>query len=93
MGQGIEFSEESWRFALRLYEAPGVSEACLRLQAEAEVDVMFMLVTLFAASHKGVVLTSSDIGILDENCRTWRDEVIKPLRRVRTVMKRMVLGA
>ena len=42
---------ESWAFALKIYAQPGIAEACLRLQAEAGVDVMMLLTAAFAAAR------------------------------------------
>lgn len=75
-----------WDFALRLYGAQGVSEACLVLQEESGVDVP---VLLFAAwlSEKGKALTEGDLGRVDGRIREWRSEVVQPLRAVRRRLK------
>src|SRR4051812_45109115 len=86
-GQETTFAEQSWAFALKLYGRPGVSEACLRLQSVAATDVMFLLVVLFAATQKNIDLRSDDISGLDDACRPWREQVIKPLRGVRSALK------
>jgi uncharacterized protein (TIGR02444 family) len=44
-----ELEAESWAFALAIYARPGVAEACLNLQHEADVDVMLLLMAAFAA--------------------------------------------
>jgi uncharacterized protein (TIGR02444 family) len=86
-GQETTFAEQSWAFALKLYGRPGVSEACLCLQSVAATDVMFLLVVLFAATQKNIDLRSDDISGLDDACRPWREQVIKPLRGVRSALK------
>ncbi|ATU95659.1 TIGR02444 family protein [Phyllobacterium zundukense] len=75
-----------WDFALRLYKAPGVTDARLGLQERNSVDVP---VLLFAAWLKqgSIALspakTEQIIGLVSE----WRDEVIAPLRTVRQRLK------
>jgi uncharacterized protein (TIGR02444 family) len=84
---GPPTASESWAFALKLYAEPGVSEACLTLQAEAGVDVMLLLVATFAAAQRGILLTPSDIEDMDGACRPWREQVVRPLRAIRTTLK------
>ncbi|MEY9535812.1 TIGR02444 family protein [Sinorhizobium fredii] len=75
-----------WDFALRLYGAPGVGEACLVLQDESGVDVP---VLLFAAwlSKYSVALTEAELVRIDQIVADWRNEVVKPLRAVRRRLK------
>jgi uncharacterized protein (TIGR02444 family) len=84
-GQAID--SESWDFALKLYAEPGIADACLRLQAECSVDVMMLLMATFAAVRRGVVLTPSEIADMDAACRPWREQVVLPLRALRTRLK------
>lgn len=86
-GDHRDIASDSWAFALRLYAAPGVSDACLTLQAEAGVDVMLLLVASFAASQRRIHLTPSDIRDMDTACGAWRTQVIHPLRQLRTILK------
>lgn len=78
---------ESWVFALQVYAEPGVAEACLRLQAEAGVDVMMLLTAAFAAVRRGIVLQASDIQDMDDACRPWREQIVQPLRALRVALK------
>ena len=52
---GRELAAESWAFALKLYAEPGVSDACLKLQADTGVDVMMLLVVTFAAAQRRIL--------------------------------------
>ena len=81
------FSDESWSFALRLYAEPDVAGACLRLQSVAGVDVMMLLAALFAASQKKIPLSFDDVKMLDASVRPWREQVVHPLRVLRTALK------
>jgi len=79
-------NEGLWAFALRLYGAPGVSDACLVLQDESSVDVPVLLFAAWLASSS-VALTQSELARIDGLVKAWRDEVIKPLRAVRRRLK------
>jgi len=79
-------NEGLWAFALRLYGAPGVSDACLVLQDESGVDVPVLLFSAWLASSS-VALTPSELARIDGLVKAWRDEVIKPLRAVRRRLK------
>lgn len=78
---------ESWSFALRIHAEPGVADACLRLQNEAGVDVMILLTTAFAAVRLRVVLQADDLREIDQACRAWREQIVRPLRVLRTTLK------
>jgi uncharacterized protein (TIGR02444 family) len=82
-----ELEAESWAFALDIYARPGVADACLKLQNEAGVDVMMFLVIAFAAVRHRTLLTPSEIRQLDEDCRPWREQIVRPLRAIRSGLK------
>jgi uncharacterized protein (TIGR02444 family) len=83
-----DLEAESWAFALDVYARPGVADACLKLQGEAGVDVMMLLVIAFAAVHLRILLTPAEIGELDEACRPWREQIVWPLRTIRSGLKK-----
>jgi len=78
---------ESWAFALQIYAKPAVAEACLRLQAEAGIDVVMFLMATFAAARRGILLAPSDIQDMDEACRPWRELIVQPLRALCVALK------
>ena len=82
-----DLEADGWAFALQFYARPGVADACLRLQNEAGVDVMMLLMIVFAAVRHRVLLTPSEIRELDEVCRPWREQIVQPLRALRTRLK------
>jgi uncharacterized protein (TIGR02444 family) len=86
MSDPDSFDAPSWAFALRIYAEPGVAAACLRLQDEAGVDVMLLLAVAFAG-RRGIALSSADIAAMDAACRPWREQVVRPLRALRTALK------
>jgi uncharacterized protein (TIGR02444 family) len=57
------------------------------LQNEAGVDVMMFLVIAFAAVRHRILLTPSEIRQLDEACRPWREQIVRPLRAIRSGLK------
>jgi uncharacterized protein (TIGR02444 family) len=82
-----ELEAECWAFALAIYAKPGVAEACLTLQNEARVDVMLLLTVIFAAVNRRILLTPGEINTLDEACRPWREQIVQPLRTIRSELK------
>jgi uncharacterized protein (TIGR02444 family) len=82
-----DIEADGWAFALHIYAQPGVADACLRLQDEAGVDVMMFLMIGFAAVRHRVLLTPAEIKELDEVCRPWREQIVQPLRALRTRLK------
>jgi uncharacterized protein (TIGR02444 family) len=87
MGACTQLETESWAFALALYARPGVADACLALQNEADVDVMLLLMATFAAVKHRTYLAPDEIGALDEICRPWREQIVRRLRTIRTELK------
>lgn len=75
-----------WSFAVSLYGKAGVSDACLFLQDESDVDVP---VLLFAAwlGHHSVPLSADDLERIVGEVEAWHEEVVLPLRRLRKRLK------
>jgi uncharacterized protein (TIGR02444 family) len=82
-----ELEAECWAFALAIYAKPGVAEACLTLQNQAGVDVMLLLMVTFAAVERRILLTPGEINALDEACGPWREQIVRPLRAIRSGLK------
>jgi uncharacterized protein (TIGR02444 family) len=82
-----DLEADSWAFALRIYARPGVAEACLKLQNDAGVDVMMFLMVAYVAVRHRILLSPSDIRELDEACRPWREQIVRPLRAIRSGLK------
>jgi len=85
-GRSDDFADQSWTFLLRIYEQPGVAEACLRLQEEAGADIVLLLASVFAA-RRGITLSPSDHQAMAAQCRPWREQVVQPLRALRISLK------
>jgi uncharacterized protein (TIGR02444 family) len=82
-----EIEADSWAFALDVYARPGIADACLKLQNEAGVDVMILLMVTFALTRHRILLTPAEIRKLDEACLPWREQIVRPLRAIRSGLK------
>ena len=82
-------AEDFWRYSVRLYGRPGVSEKCLRLQDDAGVDVNVTLLCCWTGFRGGKALNTGDIRGLLEATRDWREGAIEPIRRLRRELKEL----
>jgi carboxymethylenebutenolidase len=74
------------RFALALYQRPGVADACLDLQNRHELDVNVVLFAAFVGST-GQTLTTADLDLAHRQVDAWHQQVVRPLRAVRQRLK------
>lgn len=70
-----------WSFAWRLYQHPGVEEACLQLQAEG-ADVCLLLCAAWL-ERRQVNCNRERCTQLHALARPWQNAVVTPLRRLR----------
>ena len=75
-----------WTFSLGYYRGPGVSEACLELQDNCDVDVNVVLFLLWQASQKRS-FAAVQVKALAEKVGPWQIDVIGPIRRLRRMLK------
>ena len=75
-----------WDFSLDLYGRPGVTEACLALQARRDLDVNMLLFCCWCGA-RGEALTAGELGERIVAVRPWQDQVVKPLRAARRWLK------
>ena len=87
MRERPQLEAESWAFALEFYAQPRVADACLTLQNKAGVDVMLLLMVTFAAAKHRRLLTYEEIKALNDVCRPWREQIVRPLRGIRIGLK------
>ncbi|ETF03105.1 hypothetical protein W822_09885 [Advenella kashmirensis W13003] len=78
---------DHWRFSLAVYRQEGVPAHCLQLQHRLGLDVNVLLLMFWAARLWGVAPDAAQIAQADETIRAWRDEVVQPLRQLRTRLK------
>ncbi|WP_439105494.1 TIGR02444 family protein [Congregibacter sp.] len=71
-----------WHFAVDVYARPHVAELCLHAQEQWGVDVNLMLYTCWCTTQ-GRRLNAEDLYLAEARCKSWRDEVILPLRQQR----------
>ena len=76
-----------WHYSLDLYAKPGVSSALIGLQNRRGADVNLLLLCCFAATSGCGRLSGEELRRLDAAIKTWRDEVTRPLRKVRERIK------
>jgi uncharacterized protein (TIGR02444 family) len=78
---------EIWRFALALYRAPGVADACLALQDRHGADVVLLIGLCWLAWRDSAVCDAAQIAELDAALAGWRAEIVLPLRALRRRLK------
>jgi uncharacterized protein (TIGR02444 family) len=83
--QGSEAS--LWAFAVDLYAAPGVAEACLALQDRHGCDVNVLLFAAWVgAVHRGAIVPP-EMAEAVANVQDWQAEIVRPLRSMRRRLK------
>lgn len=80
-------SELFWDFSVRTYRCDDVPEACLALQDERGIDVNMLLYCLWYGATRGHQDLECFNRVFDFS-ESWADHVVRPLRGVRSWMKR-----
>ena len=78
--------KDFWEFSITVYAADGVVSACLALQDTYDIDINLLLFGCWYGCSFGELDESSIDQALDFS-RTWKSEVVQPLRDVRVWMK------
>lgn len=89
MGQAASKAPQGspfWHFSLGFYRAPGVADACIRLQDEAGVDVNLLFFLLWNAALKRQ-FSPADVEAADCRVAGWRKTAVIPLREIRRALK------
>jgi uncharacterized protein (TIGR02444 family) len=76
-----------WDFALDVYRRPGVSDACLELQENQQVDVNLLLFVCWIGASGCGRLNANEIDLCIATVRPWHEAVVRPLRAVRRTLK------
>lgn len=79
-------SDDFWLFANRIYARPEVADACLWLQHRHDLDVMLLLLCLWAGHQRGA-LHPTQLRMLIAAGEPWHQGVVKPLRSARQWLK------
>ena len=82
----MEHPERFWDFSVRNYGQPGVADACLALQDRHGLDVNVLLFCCWFGCTRGVMDEPLWERVLAFS-EAWADNVVRPLRAVRTWMK------
>ncbi len=82
-----------WDYSLRLYGAPGVSEACLKLQDEYGLDVNLILFCLWAGTEGPGRITADELATALARTAPWQRQVVERIRWLRRTLKLDELGA
>ena len=78
--------ESFWDFSVNTYRKPGVADACLALQDRHGLDVNVLLFCCWFGCTRGVMDEPLWERVLAFS-EAWADNVVRPLRAVRTWMK------
>jgi len=81
-----------WNFSLRVYDAPGVADACLALQGRHALDVNLLLFCIWAGRH-GRRLNTAEAAALEAATADWQLHAVQPLRAVRRWLKAQTVTA
>jgi uncharacterized protein (TIGR02444 family) len=76
-----------WNFSLETYAAEGVAEACLDLQERRGCDVNVLLFCCWLGASGRPTLTAERLRSILKASESWQQEVVKPLRAVRRLLK------
>ena len=76
-----------WQFSIDVYAQDGVSEACITLQEEYEIDVNILLFCCWSTSIGNGVLTSVELTVARNAVMFWNREIVQGLRAVRNSLK------
>lgn len=75
-----------WDWSLKAYAAPGVADACLRLQDGPDQNVPLLLWAAWSATG-GRRPDDDDIEAACDTARAWADTTVGPLRAIRRAIK------
>ena len=75
-----------WQFSIKFYAVPGVADACIALQDQANVDVNILFFLLWNATQ-GRTYKKADVAEVERLIGAWRDMTVVPIRNVRRALK------
>ena len=75
-----------WDFSLHHYAQPGVSELCLQLQDDFNVNVNLVFWVLWLG-YRGKKLDRDLLVAAERGIHQWYEQYVKPLRQLRRQMK------
>jgi uncharacterized protein (TIGR02444 family) len=87
---GMDNEGSFWKFSLEFYSDPSVAGICLDLQDRHSSDVNVLLFVLWCASRNRR-LSRSELERVVASVSGWQNEVVRPLRGVRRILKQFAL--
>ena len=82
---------ELWSFSEQTYALPEVENICLKLQNDYDADINIILYCIWAA-QQSVVLNEDDARLLIKTTEPWQQNILKPLRDARKMMKQHIIA-
>jgi len=83
----LNLENPAWTFALEFYGRPGVVEACLTLQDDLDIDIVKLVIVLYAWVQLGKSLSEAQGAELRASMQDWRETTVLPLRHIRRALK------
>jgi uncharacterized protein (TIGR02444 family) len=84
---GAQAERSLWNFAVDLYAAPGVADACLALQDRHGCDVNVVLFAAWMGAVRRDRVRGAEMAEIAAQVAAWRDEIVRPLRAIRRRLK------
>jgi uncharacterized protein (TIGR02444 family) len=75
-----------WQFSIKFYAVPGVADACIALQDQAQVDVNILFFLLWNATQ-GRAFNAADVTEIERRIGPWRTIAVVPIRDIRRALK------
>src|SRR6187551_1119691 len=75
-----------WQFSIKFYAVPGVADACIALQDQANVDVNILFYLLWNATQ-GRAFNAADVTEIEHRIGPWREFAVVPIRNIRRALK------
>jgi uncharacterized protein (TIGR02444 family) len=82
----LQYDNEFWRFSLAVYCQTEVEQECLTLQQTFGIDVNLLLFCAWLGS-RGIALSQEHIEAASSAIAAWHEQVVRPLRGVRQLIK------
>jgi uncharacterized protein (TIGR02444 family) len=76
-----------WAFSLKVYDAPGVAEECLKLQERLGLDVNLLLFVAYLGAAEGILLAADEVAVAEAVVAAWHAETVRDLRALRRALK------
>jgi len=71
-----------WQFSIKFYAVPGVADACIALQDQAQVDVNILFFLLWNATQ-GRAFNAADVTEIERRIGPWRTIAVVPIHSSR----------